>query len=240
MTTERHDDRIILVDQPLAPEPLTEREMGARVPQAIDDHDIRGSRFLLTMCPVQPVSIDGYAGGVVRLSLSLTPAPRVRFISADLAVRITMPEEARIAGIAPTVVEDDQAIRVEVENEGKLAVRLCELSGSGKRTKKQEFQRYHCRVQGSGVGAKLARWVFEEDSTVDDGIVREQILVFTLPVVGLVKADVVFSSELIGRGTKRVTSAIRNAILGPETRRARIKFKITDGEQRTPPFDVIP
>jgi hypothetical protein len=218
----------LLIDAPLIADPDADEEMGPSDLAAIADEDLKGSRLLVVRRAVEPIDLDGTAGGLVQLACTFQPAERTRFTSAHFRLRVTAPPEARIVDLAPRVIQDSNPVEFTFDNTGKLGIQWPLLESNVESSSQRKYTTYHCRVQGSGEGTTMARWDFREDPDRQDGLGQEQVLNFTLPVTGPITGSVIVSARLARSGVQGKLEAIRDLVLGssPVERHYAIAFTI--------------
>lgn len=208
----------LLLEMPLIPDPDADEEMGPADMDAIADDDIKGSRVLLVRRVIEPIDLQGNAGGVVQFACTFQPADGTRFASAQLSFRFTAPAGIKIIDVAPRNISDPQPVEMTLSKTGKLGIKNLPVPlepefeiGSTKK-----YLKYHCQVQGSGEGTGLAVWSFKENPDRKDGIGPEQVLTLTLPVTGNISGTVVVNARLVRKGLGGAVDAVRDLILGPK------------------------
>ncbi len=204
----------ILIDAPLIPDPDETQELGSRPLTAIADEELTGCRLLLVLKAVESIDADGVAGGALKLACTFHPAPGSRFTSARLNLKLQTPPGAQFLSIAPKAVLDSP-VKYTINRKGQLGVKYLTVEASGGADTHQEYEEYHCKVQGSGEGGTYVYWTFNENPVRRNGLGREQILAMTLPVTGKVTATVEVTAVL--SKTSGVMEALRNMLLKPES-----------------------
>ncbi|HKR11384.1 MAG TPA: hypothetical protein VJT15_04965 [Pyrinomonadaceae bacterium] len=213
------EQETLLADVPLVADPDASKEMGAADVEAIADEDIKGSRLLLVRRVVEPIDLDGTAGGVVQLVCTFQPAEGTRFSSAQFRLRLATPAGLRVVDLAPRVIDDAHPVEITIDKKGKLGLNIASvpLEPSIEIGSSKKYVRYHCAVQGSGAGTNLARWDFRENPDRQDGIGREQVLTLTLSQTGAVTGNVIVSARLVRSGLRGRIEAIRDMIVGSDS-----------------------
>lgn len=206
-----------LIDAPLVPDPDADEELGPTDVEAIADEDLRGSRLLLVRRAIEPIDLEGTAGGVVQLVCTFQPAVGTRFTSAQFRLRLVTPDGLKIIDLAPRSVDDPNPVEFTLNGKGQLGIKhpAVPVEPGVEVGVSKTYAKYHCRVQGAGEGTSLARWDFRENPDRRDGIGREQILTVTLPVVGPVTGSAIVSARLAKAGLRGSLEAVRDLILGP-------------------------
>jgi hypothetical protein len=222
----------LLLDLPLAPDPDAEQEMGPGEAETITDEEARDCRLLLVRRAAEPAQLKGATGGVVALQCVFHPASGARFTRARLSLRLTAPADARIVDLQPRL-QSGEPVKIVVNSEGRLGFNYEIAEAEAGRSKETEFEIKHCAIQGSGENTTLARWDFTEDPVRKDGIVREQTLALTLPVIGLVQGTVNLSARLARPGLRGKLDAVRDLALGAPLgeRQYPISFEIPPAPQ---------
>lgn len=228
MTDSSTMDDAILVDTPLVPDPDADEELGPGDVVAIADEDIRGCRLLIVRRAVEPIEVDGGAGGAAQIACTFQPAPGLRFVWARLLLRLTSPDRVTIIDLAPREVREGEPVRFTVDGKGKIGVNYEFVEVGIEEGVKKEFSVYHCAVQGSGEGTAIARWDFTENPHRRDGISREQVLALTLPVTGEVTGEVTVTARVTRPGIGGALDAIRDLVLGHGERRYPIRLVVPD------------
>jgi len=225
-----NEEDTLLIDAPLIPDPDAEEELGPTDIAAIADEDLQGSRLLLVRRAIEPIDLEGTAGGIVQIVCTFQPAQGTRFTSAQFRLRLVTPEGIKIIDLVPRFIEDPHPVEVTVNSKGKLGFKILSLpfNGSTEYGVSKKYAIYHCKVQGSGGGTSLARWDFRENPGLRDGIGQEQVLTLTLPVTGQISSSVIVSARLARSGLQGSLDAIRDMILGtsPKERFYPISFNI--------------
>lgn len=223
-----NEEDTLLIDAPLIPDPDAEEELGPTDIEAIADEDLKGSRLLLVRRAIEPIDLEGTAGGIVQLVCTFQPAQGTRFTSAQFRLRLVTPEGIKIIDLAPRFIEDPHPVIVTVDSKGKLEFKIVSINGTAEDSVSKKYAIYHCKVQGGGAGTSLARWDFRENPDRRDGIGQEQVLTLTLPVTGQVSGSVIVSARLARFGLQGSLEAIRDMILGtyPKERFYPITFTI--------------
>ncbi len=220
---------LILIDSPLAPDPLADEEMSGEV-EAIADEDLKGSRLLLVLRTVDALDQDGMPGGVVKFACSFQPAPGTRFVSAQLRLLLSSPTDLKITDLAPRVINDQNPVEFTLNRKGALGIKdlPVALDPSVELEWGKKYSRYYCQVHGTGDGTNLARWVFQENPQIKDGLGREQDLALTFPVTGKVSGKAMVSAKLVRKGIAGKLDSIRELILRekPEERSYPFGFEI--------------
>ncbi|HEX8141477.1 MAG TPA: hypothetical protein VF553_02710 [Pyrinomonadaceae bacterium] len=223
-----NEDEMLLIDEPLAPDPDADEEMGPGDVEAIADEDLKGSRLLLVRRAAEAVDLDGTPGGAVEFACTFQPGRDARFTWARLLLRLNTPAGIHIVDLAPRVVREDEPVRFTLDRSGKLGLSYQIAEASVERGTHKEYAVYNCSIQGSGEGTSLARWDFNENPHRKDGLGREQVLALTLPVNGSVTGTVSVNARVTRPGLRGRMDAIRDLVLGtrPEERHYAIAFEI--------------
>lgn len=223
-----NEEDTLLIDAPLVPDPDAEEELGPTDIEAIADEDLKGSRLLLVRRTIEPIDLEGIAGGIVQIVCTFQPAQGTRFTSAQFRLRLVAPEGIKIIDLAPRFIEDSHPVEFTFDSKGKLGVKIPPINGSAEEGVSKKYAIYRCKVQGAGEGTNLARWDFRENPDRRDGIGQEQVLTLTLPVTGQVSGSVIVSARLARSGLQGSLNAIRDMILGtsPQARFYPISFNI--------------
>lgn len=220
-----------LLDVPLIPDPDALEELGPPEVKAIADEDWRGSRLLIAQAGAQPITPGDQPGGAVELICTFQPAHNCRFVWARLLLNLTNPPGICILDLAPRTVREHEPVKFTIDDKGSLSVTYLGIEAGVGADVRTEYAIYHCSVQGSGAGTALARWDFSEDPTIRNGIGREQSLVLTLPVTGVIAGSITISARLARPGLAGGLDAIMDLILGPTERGYPVAFTIPN----TPP-----
>lgn len=223
-----NEEDTLLIDAPFIPDPDAEEELGPTDIAAIADEDLQGSRLLIVRRAIEPIDLEGTAGGIVQIVCTFQPAQGTRFTSAQFRLRLVTPEGIKIIDLAPSSIEDPHPVEVTVNSKGKLGFKILPINGIAEDGVSKKYAIYHCKVQGAGGGTSLARWDFRENPDRRDGIGQEQVLTLTLPVTGQVSGSVIVSARLARSGLQGSLDAIRDMILGtsPKERFYPISFNI--------------
>jgi hypothetical protein len=226
--TAMNEEDTVLIDAPLISDPDAEEELSPTDIAAIADEDLTGSRLLLVRRAIEPIDLEGTAGGIIQIVSTLQPAQGARFVSAQVRLRLTTPAEIKIIDLAPRFIEDAHPVEITVTSKGKLGVKAPPIDGSAEDGVSKKYAIYHCKVQGSGEGTSLARWDFRENPDRRDGIGQEQVLTLTLPTTGRISGSVIVSARLARSGLQGSLDAIRDMILGtsPQERFYPVTFNI--------------
>lgn len=234
-------NEVLLIDEPLTPDPDADEELGPGDLEAIADEDLKGSRLLLVRRAVEAVELDGAPGGAVQFACTFQPARDARFTWARLLLRLDTPPGVRVIDLAPRVVRENEPVRFTLDRSGKISLVYQGAEAGVERGTHKEYSVYNCSIQGSGEGTALARWDFNESPHLKDGLGREQVLALTVPVTGPVTATVTVNARLARKGLRARIEAIRDLVLGarPGERHYPISFEIptapsADGSTRFP------
>lgn len=219
-----------ILDASFIADPDADEEMGTDGPEAIADEDLKGSRLLLVKRVIEPIDIDGAAGGVVQFACAFQPAAGTRFVSAQLRLRLKTPQGTKIIDLAPRSVDDPHPVEFTLNKKGQLGIKYLSVEPGGEIGSSKKFVKYHCKIQGTGEGTSLARWDFKENPDSKAGIGPDQVLTVTLPVTGKVSAEVIVSARLVKTGVKGKLEAIRDLILGtrPGERYYPVSFEVPE------------
>ena len=218
----------VLLNEALVPDPYQDEEMGARDVAAIADEDLKGSRLLLVQRSVEKIDLDGSPGGAIGLACTFQPALGARFTYAQLVLKLTSPDGARLIDVAPKSVRDGEAVRFTVDMKGKIGVKHAPVEASGEVGEKAEFSVYHCLVQGSGEGTAMARWDFQENRDTEMGLGQDQILTLTVPFIGAVQIDIRLSARVVRGGFTGAFEGVRDLILPPKSSQYSVAFNIPE------------
>lgn len=181
------------------------------------DADLQGSRLLLVRRAIEPIDLEGTAGGVVQFSCTFQPAPGTRFTSAQFNLWLKSPDGIKIIDLTPKKLDDSNPVEITLSGKGQLTIKnpAVPLEPGFEVSKSLKYAKYHCQISGSGEGSDEARWDFRENPDRRDGIGLEQVLTLTLPVIGWVTGEVIVSARLAKPGLQGGLEAIRDLILGP-------------------------
>ena len=226
--TDENTTEEILVDATLVPDSDADEELGSGSVVAIADEDIRGCRLLIVRRTVEPIQIDGRAGGAAQLACTFHPAHGLRFMWARMLLRLTAPAGVTIIDLAPREVREGEPVHFSVDGKGKIGVNYEFVEVGTEETVKKEFAVYHCAVQGSGEGTTVARWDLSENPHRRDGISHEQLLALTVPVTGEVTGEVLVTARVTRPGIGGAFDAMRDLVLGNGERRYPIRLVIPE------------
>lgn len=220
------EDKDVLIDAAMVPDPDADEEMGASEVEAIADEDLKGSRFRAVRRGIEAIDLEGVRGGAVELGCIFQPAFGTRFVYARIVFRILAPAGLTFLSVQPHEVRENEPVRFSVDAKGKLGLKYGLASAGAELGRKEEYSLYHCAVQGSGEGFAEAIWDFRENPVRRDGIGHEQVLAVTLLRTGPIVGHIEVSARLASSGLLR----LRDLVLGaPHADRGyRIAFDIPD------------
>jgi hypothetical protein len=228
----RQEQEGLLLDAPLVPDPDADEELGATDIEAIADEDLKGCRLLLVRRAIEPIDLESTPGGVVQLACTFQPSHGMRFICAQLRLRLLTPAGIRIMDLEPRSLDDPNPVEFTLNRKGQIGVSSLPvpIEPSVEISSSKKYDMYHCRVQGAGEGTNLARWDFRENPDRRDGLGSEQVLALTLAVTGRVTGSVIVSARLARSGLGGSIEAIRDMVLGsrPYERSYPITFEIPE------------
>jgi hypothetical protein len=184
--------------------------------------------FLLVRRAVETIDISGTPGGAIKFACTFHAAPRMRFVEARMALRLTEPPGVTIHDVAPREVRENEPVRFRLNDKGKLSLSYAQIGADlgQEHEASTEFAVYHCTVKGSGENTALARWDFTENPHKQDGIGHEQVLALTVPVTGRVTGSLSISARLVRPGLKGAWDAIRDMVIGNDERSYPVSFTI--------------
>lgn len=208
----------ILLERFLIPDPDAERELGGSSQAVITDAEIKNCRILVTRKEITLADFTGIPGGMVQLSCSFQPAVGTRFSYGQFWLQLLQPNDIRFFDISPRIVNDPNPVEFTLDHKGTITLKhpTFPLEPSLERGTSKKYTRYHCSVQGTGIGTNIARWDFRENPDRKDGIGLEQIVSFTVPTQSIIEASVMVSARIVRSGMPGMIDAVRDLILGSQ------------------------
>ena len=224
-TFTNEDD--LLIDIPLIADPDADNELSAEDVQPLTDEEIHGSRFLLVKKSVETIDINGKSGGAIQISCEFQPAENTRFTWGRVALTLTSPGGIKFISVQPEIIKDDNPVSFQVNRNGKITLGYPDYAGAEAGAEKQkQFVVYQNLVQGTGEGTDKAIWIFKENEG-KSGLTPKNILSFTIPVTGEVKAALSANCRIVRQGFGGLVDKIRDLIIEAEEPAARqITFHI--------------
>lgn len=205
-----------ILNLPLIPDPHADQEMATRSVSTISDTELAGCRILVVCQTLKTENFENGPGAVIQLNCTFQPTVGMRFSYAQFWLQLQSPSGIYFLDIAPKVIDDPNPVEFSFDRKGSISFKSLPLPvepslelGAG-----MKYTRYHCLVQGSGVGTELARWDFRENPARKDGIGLEQLLSFTLPITGKIEGKVMVSARVARPGLQGAVDAFRDLILG--------------------------
>ncbi len=219
------NDDNLLIDIPLVSNPDADKEMSADGVEQLTDEEIRGSRFLLVKRSVETIDINGKSGGAVQISCEFQPAENTRFTWGRVALTLTSPDGVKFISVQPELIKDSNPISFQINRNGKITLGYPDYAGAEAGAEKQkQYVVYENLVQGTGEGTNKAVWIFKEN-TGKSGLTPKNILSFTLPVTGEVKASLSANCRIARQGFGRIVDKIRDLIIeAPEPQLRQVIF----------------
>jgi hypothetical protein len=208
---------IVLVDAPLIADPDATQEMSSAVVELIADEELRGCRLLIVRKMIESVAINGVPGGVIQLGCTFQPAVGLRFVSARVMLRLTTPKGLQVIDLSPSHVADPAPVEFTLGKKGNISLKALLGEPGIEMEVSKKYTKYHCQIQGAGIGTSLARWEFKENPDRNDGLGPEQVLALTLPTTGQVAADLIVNARVERAGLAGYAQAIGDLIIGGPT-----------------------
>ena len=226
-----------LIDAPLVPDPDAAEELAVDTPETIADQHIAGCRFLLSLRAVEAIGVA--EGGAVQLTCVFHPAFEVRFSWARVVLRLTSPEGACFADVAPVEVREDELVSFAVDRGRKLSLSYAGAEAGAEHAVRKEYTVYHCKLRGSGSGTSLARWDFAENPHRRDGLGGQHVLGLTLPITGRVEGVVAVTARVVRPGLAGRMDAIRDLIFRQEPQGRFYPITLDIPKSAPPPVDCF-
>jgi hypothetical protein len=210
---KNNDD--LLIDVRLIPNPDADEEMSGNDIEKLSDEEIRGSRFLLVKRAVEIIDINGQNGGAIQLSCEFQPAENTRFTWGSISLTLISPNGAKFISVQPEVIKDGNPVNFQIKGNGKITLGYADIAGAEvSREKQKQFVVYENLVQGTGEGTAKAVWIFKEN-TGKSGLTPRNILSFTIPTTGIVKAELSVNCRVVRSGIAGVVDKLRDLIIEP-------------------------
>jgi hypothetical protein len=226
MTLQDPADGETLLDEPLVADADADSEMDASKDlEQLSDEEIAGARLLLVRKGI--ARLDGDGGVVMELAASFDRPPGAHMASARIQVTITAPQEATFADIAPIEVRDTEAVKFSVKKSASLTIKVEKIEGKLDAQQSTEFNRYYCRVEGSGAGTHRAVWTFYENPQTDEGVSHSNPLMVIFKGTGPFTMDVATSCRIVRPGIAGLKDRVRELVLGPKLKTGRGAASIT-------------
>jgi hypothetical protein len=234
MTSRDPADSEVLLDEPLVADSDVDNEMDAtREIAQLSDEEVAGARLLLTRKGL--ARLDDGSGVVMELAANFDRPHGAHMASARIQISIASPEEATFADIAPVEVRDTEAVKFSIKKGGSLSIKVEKIEGKLDAQQSTEFNRYYCRVEGSGAGTHRAVWTFYENPQTDEGVNHANPLMVTLKGAGPFTMDIATSCRIVRPGIGGLKDRIRELVLGPQLQTGRGVRSITIDVPPQPP-----
>lgn len=220
----------VLFEEELVVDPVAKQELSTvSGPEALTEDQLRGARFRLVKLGAERKVLNGLPCLAVALRAELLAPANGRFTDADVELKLTGPDGARLGDVAPTDVRPNTAVDHEISHGGKITAKPGEIVGQIGASHKMTFTTYTCHVQGIGIGGTQATWRLEEDPNVKRSFGTSNPLFVTFLGDGPFETTVQMRCALRTEGLRGIGESIVEFVLGTT---------LEPGKKRTVTFDA--